>query len=409
MKSKHIIPDPILLILALVLSFLGLFFSFDAGYGRSLGSGHGLIPHEFFTQFIALVVGIALAGWILFFDPRILQKVAKPAWYGCVILLLLTSFSPLRAVKSGGARWIHLGPVLIQGAEFAKVGAILYLSYVLSHMKPMPKIRKKIPDIFTWLDKVAVPFVRRGWPFVLILFSSLLIEKEPDLGTAAVIISIAFVMSFVAGVNSKVLLGVLGLLVLAAVIMVKSEPYRLERLMDHGSQWNAQSIDGPGFQQLQAKVSMAYGGIKGKGIGEGRAKLVIPAPTTDFVLATVAEETGFLGTFVIFGLLAAMIARLIQLGRLSTTPFVSLFLFGVASWLAIQGSVNALQANDTLPSIGIPFPFISSGGSSLVALWIALGLCEACLRQVPETLPKEAVVDDSIHGRRNRGTYIPSH
>ena len=116
MNSQFKVADKMVLTLALVLSALGLFFAFDAGYARSIGAGHGVIPPEFFSQFEGLVVGLAVAGCLIFSNRNQVEKYAKGFWFVCVGLLLATAYSPLRLVRSGAARWIHIGPILIQGA-----------------------------------------------------------------------------------------------------------------------------------------------------------------------------------------------------------------------------------------------------------------------------------------------------
>jgi cell division protein FtsW (lipid II flippase) len=110
----------------------------------------------------------------------------------------------------------------------------------------------------------------------------------------------------------------------------------------------------------------------------------LPAATTDFVWATVGEETGIWGSFIVLGVLAGIVFRLLYLARMAKTRFDMLLLFGVGSWIGIQTCVNVMMANAFLPAIGIPLPFISSGGSSLVALWMALGACQATLAPVSD-------------------------
>jgi len=409
LKDRLGIADPTTVVLALILTCFGLFYAFDAGYARSISAGHGVIPPEFISQIVGLVIGLALFLALARFNIEHIRKYAISFAGFCFVLLLLAEFSPLKVAKSGAVRWLKFGPIEIQPAEVAKLGAILFMAFIFSKYKPWKLKKLKHSDPFLWMDKVGVPKLKRIMPVLIVAIACYLIDKEPDLGTAAVIVTVSFAIAFLGGADLRWLFIAALTLVLAGVYMVRSQPYRMERMMEHGSEWSAGNIDGPGFQQLQAQVSMAYGGLKGKGLGTGRAKLVIPAPTTDFVLATVGEETGFLGILIIYLLLAGLVLRLAQLGIASDDKFAALILFGIATWLAVQGAVNALQANDTLPSIGIPFPFLSSGGSSLSVLLLSIGVAQACLRKPPvpsEENLREAIVDDSRNRRRDRRSYL---
>jgi cell division protein FtsW len=128
---------------------------------------------------------------------------------------------------------------------------------------------------------------------------------------------------------------------------------------------------------------MAAGGLVGVGVGAGRAKHILPAATTDFVMTTIAEETGLMGAIVVCAILAGIVFRLFYLSAYSQSDFARLVLQGIACCLAIQASVNVMMANGTLPPIGIPLPFFSSGGSSLIALWIAIGVAQSACAEQP--------------------------
>jgi cell division protein FtsW len=163
-------------------------------------------------------------------------------------------------------------------------------------------------------------------------------------------------------------------------------------------------MDDLGYQTVQSEAGMAAGSLVGVGIGAGRAKHVMPAATTDFIMATISEETGLLGSLVVIGVIGLIVSRLWSLSRRSEDQFSSLVLGGTAAWIGIQTTVNVMMANGMLPAIGIPLPFISSGGSSLVALWAALGICQVV---APERVPVEARDEARTDGWRDRRTYLP--
>ena len=146
---------------------------------------------------------------------------------------------------------------------------------------------------------------------------------------------------------------------------------------------------------------MASGGLFGVGIGNGRAKHILPATTTDFIMATIGEEVGLVGSLFVLSIIGAIVWRLKWLASRATDRFASLVLFGTAAWIGIQACVNVMMANGFLPAIGIPLPFISSGGSSLVALWMALGLCQSVLAPQPEPVVEEEARETDRNRRRH--------
>jgi len=146
------------------------------------------------------------------------------------------------------------------------------------------------------------------------------------------------------------------------------------------------------------------------GIGEGYAKQVLPETMTDFILATAAEETGLIGAMFLLMLLGAIVMRLLQKAMRTADRFSMLILYGVACWLGVQTCVNVMMANALLPAIGIPFPFVSYGGSSLVALWIAIGVCQSALapaKQVDEEDPPVQSEKPPRRSKRRRGEPAP--
>jgi cell division protein FtsW len=371
------ISDPILFGLCLVATLLGLVAVFDAGYARSLAKDHGAIPTEFLMQLVFLVPSLFLGLLLGGIRPEKLQKNAKWLWYATIVALIAVEV--VGVSQNGARRWLGVGRFSLQPAEFAKLAAVIYLAACLAGRKAWSEVRKPARDAPTWLDNVAVPKVRRCWPFITILFAAAFIEMEPDLGTAAIVVATAFLM-FLPGKVTKtsLLVGIAGL-VLGGFVMVQKQPYRLERFINHAHRWEKGVADDAGYQTTQSEQGMADGGVMGVGIGQGRAKYFLPATTTDFIMATVAEETGLWGSLCVLGLLGAITARLWILARKAPTEFGSLTLYGIAAWFGIQTCTNFMMANGFIPAIGIPLPFFSSGGSSILSLWAAVGVAQAAL------------------------------
>ncbi|MBS1704957.1 MAG: FtsW/RodA/SpoVE family cell cycle protein [Armatimonadetes bacterium] len=394
--------DMVLFVLAFLATLLGTIAIWDAGYARSIRDGLGNIPREVLMQLgfagISMIVGTAIAfvplgklerysGWIMAITMVLVYAVAIPG---------------LGLTQSGATRWIKLGPASIQPSEFAKVAVILYLAAIFARRKPMTN-PGKIRHWADWIDKVGVPKFIRAMPLFVICLVALKIEREPDLGTSAVILAVMTAMFYIGGVSKKslALLAILGLGGL--LLMVKMEPYRMERILNHGHRWEAKNIDDIGFQTTQSETGMADGGALGVGFGAGRTKHVLPATTTDYIMATIGEEFGFLGSLVVLLILAGIAFRLVYLSQFAQTNFARFYLLGFASWITVQASVNLMMANGTLPPIGIPLPFFSYGGSSLLALWVAVGISQSA---VVESYQKEASIAGHRYGWRHRRSRL---
>lgn len=393
--------DPLAFGLALVLTVLGLIFIFDAGYPRAMASGRGWLPPEFRTQLIMTFGAIFVGAVVSMLSGEKWYRLSKFIWFAAFISLFLPMIPGLAYAQNGASRWFKLpGLPPIQPAEFVKVAVIVYLAGLLAKRKPW--VTKPGKDWAQILDRNFTLKVKRWIPFVWVLIAVVLIEKEPDLGTAAVVLLIGFGM-LIAGNVTKFSI-VTGALALAMITgwLVTHEEYRMNRIRHHAERWSERNMDDIGWQTVQSELGMASGAVLGVGVGAGRAKHVLPAATTDFINATIGEEFGLIGMLVVTGLLGALTLRLLKLASDAKTQFGALVLSGTAFWIGGQACVNIMMANGLLPAIGIPMPFISSGGSSLVALWIALGICNSCLAPVRQTEEAYETGRDGWGHRRTR-------
>lgn len=369
--------DPPLMMLALLATAVGLVFIFDAGYARSLQQGSGPIPREFRTQLMFLPVAICFGLFASIVKADSWRVASKVLWVFTLFALVLPMVPGIGVERNGAERWIRLFGLEVQPAEFAKVTAILYLAGAFAGRAAWPDRVKRFKSRVQFFDSVVVPKVKRCLPALWVLVAVVMIEKEPDLGTAAVVAATAFAMFVVGGVHKKTLLVGSLLAVVGVGFLVTQESYRMERILNHSDRWSAANMDETSYQTVQSEMAMASGGVVGVGIGAGRAKHVLPAATTDFVTSTVFEEFGLIGALSLLGLVCALVWRLLFLAQRAPTPFGALVLTGVAVWIGVQTCVNVMMANGFLPAIGIPLPFVSSGGSSLAALWLALGVCQS--------------------------------
>lgn len=386
-----------LFLIAALLTVVGLVFVFDAGYARSIASGLGLIPREFRGQLVYGAFGIVL-GLVVWRIPLVgWKRLAIPIGVVSMASLILVKF--IGTERNGAQRWIDIGPFDLQPSEFAKLAAVLFLALVLATYWPTAPLKKRPRDTAEALDKIWLPKLGRAMLFAPVLVAVVLIEMEPDLGTAAVIGATAFLMMILAGVSRGSIVCLALLAVGGAVFLAKQEPYRMERILTHTERWSEENVAGIGYQPVHSEAAMAQGGLTGVQLGNGRAKHVLPAATTDYILATIAEETGLIGSLAVLGLLGALVARLWVLARRAASRFGSLVLGGCACWIAVQSCTNVMMSNGTLPSIGIPLPFISSGGSSLIALWLAIGLCQAAAAERPVQVREEEAEHAASHHR----------
>ncbi len=401
MKRQLKVHDPILFGLTLLLTLIGLLFIFDAGYPRAMASGKGWIPPEFRTQFIMTFAAIFVGAVVSMVSGERWYRLSKFIWFAAVLSLFLPMIPGLAYAQNGAARWFKLpGLPPVQPAEFVKVAVIIYLAGLLAKRKPW--VTKPGKDWAQVLDRNLVPKLKRWLPFVWVLLAVVLIEKEPDLGTAAVVLLIGFGMLLAGNVSRFSLVFGAASLLIGTGWLVTHEEYRMNRIRHHAERWSERNMDDVGWQTVQSELGMASGALVGVGVGAGRAKHVLPAATTDFVNATIGEEFGLVGMLAVLGLLAALTIRLLMLAMSAPTQFGALVLSGLAVWIGGQTCVNVMMANGLLPAIGIPMPFISSGGSSLIALWMGLGIGNACLARVPETEEAYETGRDGWGHRRTR-------
>ena len=411
MLRRWTVADPWVFGLALAASVVGVFFIFDAGYAQSMAAGRGWFTREVAMQSVALVVGLTVALWASRRRPEFWLRTSK-LWWALSLLALVAVLSPgLGHAENGAHRWIKVGPITVQPAEFAKLAIVIYLAGVLAVRRPWPKFGRQ-PDFGTWLVEIGLRKAFRLLPALWAAMAFVLVAIQPDLGTAAVLALVGWVLFACGGATRKSIVGGTVAALVVGYVFVHMEPYRIERVHNHTTRWEAHNVDDIGFQTVQSELAKASGGWFGVGPAAGRAKHVMPAATTDFLSTTVAEEFGFAGWLVCcLGILGGLSLRLVWLATLAKDRFSALVLLGVGTWIGCQTATNLLMANGTLPAIGIPLPFLSYGGSSLVALWLAIGVCLALLRPQPtaQDSSKAVVYGDEDRGyrRRDRGARLP--
>ncbi len=302
-------------------------------------------------------IGLFCAFFVMRADYHYLRKITKPLLLVSFFLLILVLVPGIGRQVGGARRWFRFGAISFQPSEFAKFAIIIYAADFLS--------RKK--DVIT-------SFLRGFLPLLLVMGSvCLLIVVQPDLGTVLVIVTICFLMFFVAGVKlTHILSLVLGSLPLL-YILIFSVPYRRRRILAFLDPWS--DPQGTGFQIIQSLVAIGSGGLVGLGLGHGRQKLLyLPAAYTDFIFSIIGEELGFIGTSSIVLLIIFFLLQAAKISLKAKDSFGQLLSFGLISCLIIEVVVNMGVAISIFPTKGLPFPFISYGGTSLVFNMIYVGI-----------------------------------
>lgn len=326
----------------------------------------------FLKQFLFAVVGALALWWASRRSITFWKRAAGPAYLAALVLLALV-LTPLGFGFQGNRNWLALGPVTIQPSEIAKLGLVLGGAIVLQ--------RKR--DLLGSIGHAIVPFVVPGVALVLVL-----VMLGHDLGTAMVICALAAGMLFAAGVGLKWFAAAIGVLALLGGAAAQLSANRMQRI----SIWLDPAQCAPGSelyydicrQPLHGRFALADGGWWGVGLGASREKWGwLSEPYNDFIFAIIGEELGLLGTLAILGLFAGFALAGIRLVNRTDDFFVRIVTAGICAWILSQAIINIGAVIGMLPVIGVPLPFVSSGGSSLVTTMLAVGVLLSFARQEP--------------------------
>lgn len=353
--AKKLAFDKVLFTAVVLLAGFGLVMVYSAS--AAIARAKGALPANpfFVRQGIAAIVGLAAMAVIMHLDYRRLRspKMVYALLGGVLALLVAVLFSP---ELNGTRRWFFLGGVSLQPSELAKLALIPFLAY---------QIEKKLERI-NHPDFLLPAALATGLAAGLILL-------EPDLGTAVLLCATAFLMIFLAGLSWRYVVAIVAAVVPLLWFLVISVDYRRERLFafldpEHDPL-------GSGFQALQSLIAVGSGGVLGLGPGRSVQKLYfLPHPESDFIFAIVAEELGLLGALALVALFGVLAWRGALAASRAPDAFGRFLGWGFTGMLAMQALINVSVNIALLPTKGIPLPFISYGGSSLVATLCACGV-----------------------------------
>jgi len=349
----------LLLAVIVVITMIGLIMVLSSSAVRAVDEGSSTWSY-FARQVQWCALGTVALVAALYAGPWV-RRLAMPGWLVAVGLLLAVLVPGIGVRVNGAQRWIAGGGLQLQPSELAKLAMVIFIADLVDRR------RDELEDRCRGARRVVRPVM------LALGVVSLLIMLEPNLGTTLVIVAIAAGMLFAAGAPGRSLAGWLGTFVGAAVLSVARTPWRLNRLMAFRDPWAHSG--GTGYQTLQSQAAAAGGGLFGRGLGDSRAKWnYLPEAHTDFIYAVMAEELGLAGGVLMILLFLVVAAIGARIAFRAESTFDQLLAVGITVWFVVQAFINMGAVVGVLPITGVPLPFVSFGGSSLLLTLAAAGV-----------------------------------
>lgn len=380
-------PDYIILVAVVALTAIGILMVYSASaipqYALHQNTFQLVAP-----QVLAGLLGFGAMALLMNLDYRFLRVVSVPlAALALILLVVVLVPSPLSVTANGSSRWLHLGPFLpdIHPAEVAKLALVIYLAHWLA--------ARGLGIKGFWRGTVSFAVI--VVPFLV------LVVREPDLGTAAVLVLIAFSLYFTAGarllqVALTVLVGGAG----GMFLMLSVGHYPVQRIQCLLDPW-AHPQD-TCFQTVQGLEALSAGGLFGMGLGNDR--IFVPQDVNDFIFSVIAQELGLAGGTVVIALFVAFAYAGIRTALRAPDTFGGLLAAGITAWICFQAIINIGVVVLVVPVTGITLPFVSAGGSSLTVSLAAVGILLSISR---ESVERGWIGASADSGRGYGGTYIP--
>jgi cell division protein FtsW len=347
---------------ALLLVAMGLVMVYSASIATAESSRFTANNSAYFLIRQGIFLAMALfAATLTFMVPvRLWQKGALWCFLACGVLLVLVLIPGLGREVNGARRWLNLIVFNLQPSELMKLAAVLYAAdYTVSKHAVMKSFKKGL------LPMLGV-----------MLGVSWLLLREPDFGALVVVAMTTFGILFLGGMNGRHFIALVGMLTVGFAALVLSSPYRMQRIFGFMDPWS--DAYGKGYQLSHALIAFGRGEWFGVGLGASVEKLhYLPEAHTDFLLAVIAEELGFVGVAAVMGLFVWLVFRAFAIGRqaaLQERPFAALFAQGIGIWIGFQTLINMGVNVGLLPTKGLTLPLMSFGGSGLVVNCVALAI-----------------------------------
>ena len=348
--------DKVLLIAVIIISLFGALMIYSSSYVWAEYKFND--PYKYLkSQSIFLILGYLIMIVISKFPYQNYKKLSNIIFGICLLMLILVLIPGIGTVRNGSRSWFGIGGFGIQPSEFTKLGLIIFSAkYLSNNQRELKDIKKGV------------------FPILIVLFLVFgLVMLEPDFGTGVVIVMTIITLLFISGVkmNFFIKIGILGIIGIIVLILVA--PYRMERIVSFLNPWTDPL--GSGFQIIQSLYAIGPGGLLGLGFGNSIQKhFYLPEPQTDFIFAIISEEFGFMGIVIVSILFLTIIISSINIALKTKDLFSKYLVFGITFWIAFQTILNLMVVVGLIPVTGVTLPFLSYGGSSLLILYIGIGI-----------------------------------
>jgi cell division protein FtsW len=387
-RERHA-PDYVLLLAVAGLVAIGIVMVYSSSAIRGYITADDTLAYVG-PQALWAAVGAGVLILTSRLDYRYWRLFSVPLYAAALVLLALVLLPGIGRVVGGSARWLALGPFPpLHPAEFAKLALVLYLAHWMA---------TRGQRIATFRSGL-LPFLAITLPVVL------LILREPDLGTSAVVATAALVLYFAAGANLVMLASLIPIGIAAVGYVISTNAYQRARIVGFLDPWS--DPQGVGFHTIQGLLALGLGGVLGSGLGSSVqvSGLYLPNAWNDFIFAIIGEELGFAGGLLVIVLFLIVAYRGLRVALGAPDTFGGLLAAGITVFITVQAFVNIGVVVSVLPVTGITLPFVSAGGSSLMVSLAAVGILLSISR---ESAPRRNWVNARAdRGGRDRGTRVP--
>lgn len=356
MKKLRNIWDFDLLILLVLISLFGLMMVYSSSFTFSILE-YGDSTHFFKKQLTWVLLGFVLFIIASFFPYKLYGKYVAYMVFITIILLILVLIPGIGIERNFATRWLKIGPLLFQPSEIAKLVMIVYFAKVYTNK------RDKIHSF------------RQGLmpPLIMLAIVFILITQQPDLGTALSLIVACGAILLISGARWYHLTGLLTIAVSGILILAFTVDYRMDRIISFTNPFADPA--GEGFQLINSYIAISSGGLTGLGLGNSVQKLgYLPEAHTDFIMAIIVEELGIIGVVAVISFYVLLLLKGFSIFKRTPDYFGKYLAFGLIVLVSFQAVLNLASVSGMIPITGITLPFISYGGTSILVMFIAMGI-----------------------------------